>query len=122
MGRSGVKASTVSVSYRRADDLNDVTRERAAAEIDELAAAEPWRAFRWCGAESLFRYVLECGPPGVGGPRDPPSSRGHRGFVVGAGDGVALGPCTSAPIVYTWSGERAVVIAVASGVLGSLPW
>ena len=49
MGRSGVKAlSTVSVSYRRGDKLNEVTRECAAAEIDELAAADPWRAFRWC--------------------------------------------------------------------------
>ena len=48
MGRSGVKGSTVSVSYCRADDLNEVTRECAAAEIDEPAAADPWRAFRWC--------------------------------------------------------------------------
>ncbi len=48
MGRSGVKASTVSVFYRRADDLYEVTRKCAAAEIDELAAADLWRAFRWC--------------------------------------------------------------------------
>ena len=46
---------------------------------------------------------------------------GYRGFVVGAGDGFALGCCTPAPIVYTWSGERSWVLAVASGVLGSLP-
>jgi hypothetical protein len=48
MGRSGVGPSTVSVSYRSADDLHVVTREWAAAGIDELAAADPWRIFRWC--------------------------------------------------------------------------
>lgn len=41
---------------------------------------------------------------------------------MGPGDGVALVFCTPAAIVYTWSGERTLVIAVASGVLGSLPW
>ena len=47
LGRSGDKASTASVSYRRADDLSEVTREWTAAGIDELAAAAPWRTFRW---------------------------------------------------------------------------
>jgi hypothetical protein len=47
MGRSGDKASTASVSYRRADDLSEVTREWTAAGIDELAGADPWRTFRW---------------------------------------------------------------------------
>lgn len=47
MGRSGDKASSVSVSYRRADDLTEVAREWTAAGIDELANAAPWRAFRW---------------------------------------------------------------------------
>jgi hypothetical protein len=51
----------------------------------------------------------------------PPPSSAHRGVVVGADDGIALDSCT-APIVYTLSGERTVVIAVARGVLGSLPW
>jgi hypothetical protein len=47
MGRGGDKASTASISYRRADDLSEVTREWTAAGIDELAAAAPWRTFRW---------------------------------------------------------------------------
>ena len=47
MGRSGDKASTASVSYRRADDLSEVAREWTAAGIDELAGAAPWRTFRW---------------------------------------------------------------------------
>ena len=47
MGRSGDKASTASVSYRRADDLSEVTREWNASGIDELDAAAPWRTFRW---------------------------------------------------------------------------
>lgn len=47
MGHSGDKASVVSVSYRRADDLSEVAREWAAAGIDELASATPWRTFRW---------------------------------------------------------------------------
>ena len=47
MGRSGDKASSVSVSYRRADDLSEVAREWTAAGIDELANAAPWRTFRW---------------------------------------------------------------------------
>lgn len=47
MGRSDGKASTVSVSYRRSDDLSEVAREWAAAGIDELANAAPWRTFRW---------------------------------------------------------------------------
>lgn len=47
MGRSGDKASTASVSYRRADDLSEVAREWSAARIDELASAAPWRTFRW---------------------------------------------------------------------------
>ena len=41
MGRSGDKASTAAVSYRRADDLSEVTREWTAAGIDALAAAAP---------------------------------------------------------------------------------
>jgi hypothetical protein len=40
-------APTASVSYRRADDLSEVTREWTAAGIDELAAAAAWRSFRW---------------------------------------------------------------------------
>lgn len=47
MGRSEDKASSVSVSYRRADGLSEVTREWTAAGIDELANAAPWRALRW---------------------------------------------------------------------------
>jgi hypothetical protein len=47
MGRSGDKASTASVSYRRADDRSEVAREWTAAGIDELANAAPWRTFRW---------------------------------------------------------------------------
>jgi hypothetical protein len=47
MGRSGDKASTASVSYRRADDLSEVAREWIGAGIDELASAAPWRTFRW---------------------------------------------------------------------------
>jgi hypothetical protein len=47
MGRSRDKASTASVSYRRADDLSEVAREWIAAGVDELASAAPWRAFRW---------------------------------------------------------------------------
>ena len=37
----------VTVSYRRSDDLSEVTREWPAAGIDELAGAVPWRSFRW---------------------------------------------------------------------------
>ncbi|MFL0239387.1 TnsA-like heteromeric transposase endonuclease subunit [Mycobacterium sp. SMC-17] len=47
MGRSEDKASSVSVSYRRADDLSEVAREWTSAGIDELANAAPWRTFRW---------------------------------------------------------------------------
>ncbi|MGB5150312.1 MAG: TnsA-like heteromeric transposase endonuclease subunit [Mycobacterium sp.] len=47
MGHSAEKASGVSVSYRRADDLSEVAREWAAAGIDELASATPWRTLRW---------------------------------------------------------------------------
>lgn len=47
MGQSGGEASTDSVSYRHADDLSEVTREWTGAGIDELAAAAPWRNFRW---------------------------------------------------------------------------
>jgi len=39
--------SPVTVSYRRSDDLSEVTREWPAAGIDELAGAVPWRSFRW---------------------------------------------------------------------------
>jgi hypothetical protein len=54
MSSSGVKASTVSVSYRRADDLHEVTREWAAAGYDELAAADPWQIFRWCSGQKHY--------------------------------------------------------------------
>ncbi len=54
MGRSGDEASTASVSYRRADDLSEVTREWTAAGIDELAAADPWRTFRWCRGQKHY--------------------------------------------------------------------
>ncbi len=47
MGHSAEKASGVSVSYRRADDLSEVAGEWAAAGADELASATPWRTFRW---------------------------------------------------------------------------
>lgn len=48
MGRSEGKASSVTVSYRRPDDLSEeVTQEWPAAGVDELAAAAPWRSFRW---------------------------------------------------------------------------
>lgn len=54
MGRSGDKASTACVSYRRADDLSEVTQEWAAAGIDELGAADPWRSFRWCRGQKHY--------------------------------------------------------------------
>jgi len=41
------KVSAASVSYRRADDLSEVARQWAAAGVDELATAAPWRTFRW---------------------------------------------------------------------------
>ena len=47
MGHNVGKASPVTVSYRRSDDLSEVTREWPSAGIDELAAAVPWRSFRW---------------------------------------------------------------------------
>ena len=47
MGRSGGRASTACVLYRRADDLSEFAREWTAAGIDELANAAPWRTFRW---------------------------------------------------------------------------
>ncbi|MDP4962424.1 MAG: TnsA-like heteromeric transposase endonuclease subunit [Mycobacterium sp.] len=47
MGHSEGKASSVTVSYRRPDDLSEVTQEWPAAGVDELAAAAPWRSFRW---------------------------------------------------------------------------
>lgn len=47
MGRSGDEAAAAPVSYRRADDLSDVTREWTAVCIDQLIAAAPWRTFRW---------------------------------------------------------------------------
>ena len=47
MGRSERQPSSVTVSYRRSDDLSEVTREGPAAGIDELAGAVPWRSFRW---------------------------------------------------------------------------
>lgn len=47
MGRSGDEAAAAPVSYRRADDLSDVTREWTAVGIDQLIAAAPWRTFRW---------------------------------------------------------------------------
>ena len=48
MGLRGVELSTVSVSYRSVGGLPEVTQEWVAAGIDELAAADPWRIFRWC--------------------------------------------------------------------------
>lgn len=47
MGHSAGKASSVTVSYRRPHDLSEITREWPPAGIGELAAAAPWRAFRW---------------------------------------------------------------------------
>ena len=47
MGYRERQSSPVTVSYRRSDDLSEVTREWPAAGIDELAAAVPWRSFRW---------------------------------------------------------------------------
>ncbi len=47
MGHSEGRASSVSVSYRRPDDLSEVTQEWHAAGADELATAAPWRSFRW---------------------------------------------------------------------------
>lgn len=47
MGHSEGKASSVTVSYRRPDDLSEVTQEWPTAGVDELAAAAPWRSFRW---------------------------------------------------------------------------
>ena len=76
------------------------------------------------GAEALFRYVLECGPPGLFGHRVQRALVGLAGRethrvpeVIGALSWARvtaspLGPCTPAPIVYPWSGERTVVIAV----------
>ena len=43
MGHSAGKASSVTVSYRRPDDLSEITREWPPAGIGELAAAAPWR-------------------------------------------------------------------------------
>ena len=48
MGRGGIEPSTVLVSLRTADDLNEVTKEWAAVGTDELTLAAPWRTFRWC--------------------------------------------------------------------------
>jgi len=47
MGRDGIEPSTVLVSFRTADDMSEVEKEWAAVGTDELAAAAPWRAFRW---------------------------------------------------------------------------
>ena len=47
MGRDGIEPSTVLVSLRTADDLDEVAKEWAAVGTDELALAEPWRTFRW---------------------------------------------------------------------------
>lgn len=47
MGHSEGKASSVTVSYRRPDDLSEVTREWPAVGVDELGMAAPWRSFRW---------------------------------------------------------------------------
>lgn len=47
MGHSEGKASSVTVSYRRPDDLSEVTQVWPAAGVDELASAAPWRSFRW---------------------------------------------------------------------------
>jgi hypothetical protein len=48
MGRGGIEPSTVLVSLRTADDLNEVTKEWAAVGTEELTLAAPWRTFRWC--------------------------------------------------------------------------
>jgi hypothetical protein len=68
VGQSAEKASGVSVSYRRADDLSEVAREWAAAGADELASATPWRTFRWhrgqkhysgtCWSSTLGSHVI----------------------------------------------------------------
>lgn len=47
MGHIGDQASTAAVSYRCSADLSEVTHEWAVAGIDWLAAAAPWRTFRW---------------------------------------------------------------------------
>ncbi|MCW1957609.1 MAG: TnsA-like heteromeric transposase endonuclease subunit [Mycobacterium sp.] len=47
MGYRERQPPPVTVSYRRSDDLSEVTREWPAAGIDELAGAVPWRSFRW---------------------------------------------------------------------------
>ena len=47
MGCGGIEHSAVLVSFRTADDLNEVTREWGAVRAEEFAAADPWRIFRW---------------------------------------------------------------------------
>jgi hypothetical protein len=47
MGGGGTKHSTVFVSFRNAHDLSEVTKEWSVVGVDELAAADPWRTFRW---------------------------------------------------------------------------
>jgi len=58
MGRGGIEPSTVLVSLRTADDLNEVTKEWAAVGTDELTLAAPWRTFRWCLEQTLWGHVL----------------------------------------------------------------
>jgi hypothetical protein len=48
MGRGEIEYSTVRVSFRTANYATESTKEWAAAGVDELAAADPWRTFRWC--------------------------------------------------------------------------
>jgi hypothetical protein len=47
MGQRESRASAVTISYRRPDNLSEVTRDWCRVGIAELAAAVPWRAFRW---------------------------------------------------------------------------
>jgi hypothetical protein len=47
MGCSGIEQSSVLVSFRSTDDLDDVTRQWGAVVAEEFAAAYPWRIFRW---------------------------------------------------------------------------
>jgi hypothetical protein len=47
MSCGDIEYSAVLVSFRAADDLSEVTRKWTAAGSKELAAADPWRTFRW---------------------------------------------------------------------------
>jgi hypothetical protein len=66
MGRGGIEPSTVLVSLRTADALNEVTKEWAAVGTDELTLAAPWRNFsRWMSPVGVKR--LSCRSPGLVG-------------------------------------------------------